>query len=54
MDDTLSAAREAAERAQIVSALAKTDGSLKDAAELLGVSRTTLWDKMRRYGVGDQ
>ncbi|WP_404863910.1 sigma-54-dependent transcriptional regulator [Georhizobium sp. MAB10] len=54
VDDTLSAAREAAERAQIVSALAKTDGSLKDAAELLGVSRTTLWDKMRRYGVGDQ
>jgi transcriptional regulator of acetoin/glycerol metabolism len=25
-----------------------------DAARLLGVSRTTLWEKMRRLGIADQ
>jgi DNA-binding NtrC family response regulator len=48
---TLAEIREAAERSHIVAALEKTGGSIKDAADLLEVSRTTLWEKMRRYGI---
>ena len=48
---TLSDVREMAERAHIVAALARTGQSLKDAAEFLGISRTTLWEKMRRYDI---
>jgi DNA-binding NtrC family response regulator len=47
---TLAEAREAAERRQIERALEQTDGRVAKAAELLGVSRTTLWEKMRRIG----
>ncbi len=48
---TLADAREEAERAHIVQALGRTGGSIGEAATLLGVSRTTLWEKMRRYGI---
>ena len=48
---TLSQARDDAERRQIERALAETKGHIHEAASLLGVSRTTLWDKMRRLGV---
>lgn len=49
---TLSEARDDAERRQIELALKGTNGQIIEAAKLLGVSRTTLWDKMRRLGVG--
>ena len=45
---SLAEARERAERLQIEEALRQTDGEIGKAAALLGVSRTTLWDKMRR------
>jgi transcriptional regulator of acetoin/glycerol metabolism len=48
---TLAEARDAAERRQIERALAQTDGRIQAAAALLGVSRTTLWEKMRRLGI---
>jgi DNA-binding NtrC family response regulator len=48
---TLAEAREAAERRQIERALEQTDGRVAKAAELLGISRTTLWEKMRRGGL---
>jgi DNA-binding NtrC family response regulator len=48
---TLSEAREDAERRQIEIALKETHGHLIEAARLLGVSRTTLWEKMRRLGL---
>lgn len=48
---TLSEAREDAERRQIEVALKETRGHLIEAARLLGVSRTTLWEKMRRLGL---
>lgn len=48
---TLGEVREAAERDHIVRMLARAEGSTTAAAELLGVSRTTLWEKMRRYGI---
>jgi len=40
-----------AERAMVVTALARTNGNLAKAAELLGVSRPTLYDLMRRLTI---
>jgi DNA-binding NtrC family response regulator len=48
---TLSQARDLAERRQIERAIKETGGQILEAAALLGISRTTLWDKMRRLGV---
>jgi two-component system NtrC family response regulator len=43
--------REEAERRAIVRSLARSDGNLVKAAELLGVSRPTLYDLLNRYGL---
>ena len=48
---TLSEVRDAAERRQIQRALGSTAGQIAESARLLGVSRTTLWEKMRRLGI---
>ncbi|MFN4140759.1 sigma-54-dependent transcriptional regulator [Aestuariivirga sp.] len=48
---TLSEARDDAERRQIELALKETGGHMIEAARMLGVSRTTLWEKMRRLGM---
>jgi DNA-binding NtrC family response regulator len=48
---TLAAVRAAAERRQIERALTATAHSPGEAARLLGISRTTLWEKMRRLGI---
>ena len=48
---TLSEARDAAERQQIIAALARTDGHVLEAAKLLKISRTTLWEKMQKFGL---
>jgi DNA-binding NtrC family response regulator len=42
---------DADERAAIAAALEETSGALAKSAELLGMSRTTLWRKMRMYGM---
>jgi DNA-binding NtrC family response regulator len=47
----LAAVRDEAERRHIAFVLERTGGQMKQAAELLGVSRTTLWEKMRRLGL---
>lgn len=39
------------EKKQIIHALAHTRGHQGRAAELLGISRKTLWEKRRRYGI---
>jgi len=44
-------ARDEAERLHILRALDQTDGVIGTAAKMLGVSRTTLWEKMRRFGI---
>jgi DNA-binding NtrC family response regulator len=41
------------ERSAIEAALTEADGSRARAAELLGMSRTTLWRRMRHFGLGD-
>jgi DNA-binding NtrC family response regulator len=48
---SLEAARAIAERRHIQRALALTSGEIMPAAKALGISRTTLWEKMRRFGL---
>jgi two-component system NtrC family response regulator len=44
-------AREAAERQVVVRVLARTNGNIARAAEILGVSRPSLYDLMNRFGL---
>jgi DNA-binding NtrC family response regulator len=48
---SLAEARDRAERRQIEEALNQTKGEIAKAAALLRISRTTLWEKMRRLGL---
>jgi two-component system, NtrC family, response regulator len=50
-DLDLRAVREAAERQVIVAALARSNGNIVKASEILGVSRPTLYDLMRRLAI---
>jgi DNA-binding NtrC family response regulator len=47
----LAEVRDAAERAQIAAVLEQTGGQVGEAARLLRVSRTTLWEKMQKLGL---
>ena len=47
----LAAVRDAAEKRQIERVLRETAGHIGVAAKRLEISRTTLWEKMRRYGI---
>lgn len=47
----LAEVRDAAEKAQIMAALDRTQGQVGEAARLLRVSRTTLWEKMQKLGL---
>ncbi len=47
----LKAARETADRSAIRHAIARTDGNISNAAKLLGVSRPTLYDLLKQYGL---
>ena len=47
----LKTAREAADRAVIRHALARTDGNISSTAKLLGISRPTLYDLLKSYGL---
>jgi two-component system NtrC family response regulator len=50
-DLDLRTVREAAERQAIVAALARSNGNIVRASELLGVSRPTLYDLMKRLSI---
>ncbi len=47
----LSQIREDAEKKQIEFALKSKRGRISDAAKALGISRTTMWEKMMKYGI---
>ena len=48
---TLKEAREEAERAAIVTAMARAGGNIMKASGLLGVTRPTMYDLLNRYGM---
>ena len=39
------------ERAAIAATLKRTEGNIKEAAQSLGIDRSTLYDKIKRYGI---
>ena len=43
--------REELQRSQLISALQQTKGNRTEAARLLGVTRVTVWNRMKRYGI---
>jgi transcriptional regulator with PAS, ATPase and Fis domain len=51
---TLNDHLDAAERACLVNALQAHRGAMTEAAARLGISRKTLWEKMRRHGIDKQ
>jgi DNA-binding NtrC family response regulator len=51
---SLEDARHAAERSHILRALDETGGEVAAAARLIGIGRTTLWEKMRRFGIAGE
>jgi DNA-binding NtrC family response regulator len=48
---SLAEVRDSAERAQIIAALDRSGGQVGEAAKLLRVSRTTLWEKMQKLSL---
>jgi two-component system response regulator HydG len=50
----LAGIRDDAERRHIERALEASGGHVMDAAKLLGISRTTLWEKMTKLGIASQ
>ena len=48
---TAAAKRKETKKAQLIEALEKTGGNQSRAAELLGVSRVTVWNRMNRFGI---
>lgn len=51
---SLEDARLEAEKRHILRALSLTGGEIIPAARALGIGRTTLWEKMRRHGLGGE
>ncbi len=43
--------REESKKMQLVDALAQAKGNKSKAAEILGISRVTVWNRMKRYGL---
>tara|TARA_R110002020_G_scaffold57090_18_gene157401 strand:- start:2311 stop:3645 length:1335 start_codon:yes stop_codon:yes gene_type:complete len=52
--EALSTVRDAAEARQIARVLQATGGQIAETARRLGVSRTTLWEKMRRLKLAEE
>jgi DNA-binding NtrC family response regulator len=48
---SLEAARDEAEKREILRALRQSGGAIVEAASALGISRTTMWEKMRRHRI---
>ena len=43
--------RDETKKKQLVQALEQAGGNQSKASEILGVSRVTVWNRMKRYGV---
>jgi len=43
--------REATQKTELVDALEKCGGNQSRAAEMLGISRVTIWNRMKRFGI---
>ncbi len=43
--------REDIKKFELIEALTETGGNQSQAAELLGITRVTVWNRMRRYGI---
>jgi len=43
--------RETAEKTAVLAVMARVNGNIAKAAEMLGVSRPTLYDLMHRFGL---
>lgn len=52
-EDPVGVVRVAADagRRQLVDALRTTEGNQSQAARILGISRVTVWNRMRKYGI---
>ena len=48
---TAAASRTETKKEQLIEALEKAAGNQSRAAELLGVSRVTVWNRMKRFGI---
>jgi two-component system response regulator HydG len=46
--------REEIKKIELIEALTETGGNQSSAADLLGISRVTVWNRMRRYGIKKQ
>jgi len=46
--------REEIKKVELIEALEKTGGNQSQAAKLLGVTRVTVWNRMKRYGISSQ
>lgn len=53
LDGSLLATRDAAEKRRIESALREAGGHISATAKALGISRTTLWERMRKLGISN-
>ena len=47
----LKANRADMQKKQLIEALESADGNQSQAAEILGISRVTVWNRMKRYGI---
>ncbi|MFH1243005.1 MAG: helix-turn-helix domain-containing protein [Pseudomonadota bacterium] len=47
----LQSREEQAEKAALIDALRQSRGNQSQAARLLGISRVTVWNRMRKYGL---
>ena len=50
---TLNHARQELRKKQLIEALAQAKGNKSKTAEILGISRVTVWNRMKRYGLAD-
>jgi two-component system, NtrC family, C4-dicarboxylate transport response regulator DctD len=51
---SLSERLDRSERAYLVSVIQECDGAVGEAATRMGISRKTLWEKMKRHGIDRQ